>query len=93
MEIEYKKKIRRIYAKEKDGDILLVIPFSLKDDKKSLELGLQLVEKLKKKLSEEGLFDDNLTTTELIMELEDIIHYNWKRGRLGNWRIVDENLA
>ncbi|MBQ7617234.1 hypothetical protein IJS64_04680 [bacterium] len=51
MEIEYKKKIRRIYAKEKDGDILLVIPFSLKDDKKSLELGLQLVEKLKKKLS------------------------------------------
>ena len=41
----------------------------------------------------EGLFDDNLTTTELIMELEDIIHYNWKRGRLGNWRIVDENLA
>jgi hypothetical protein len=51
MEIEYKKKIRRIYAKEKDGDILLVIPFSLKDDKKYLELGLQLVEKLKKKLS------------------------------------------
>jgi hypothetical protein len=51
MEIEYKKKIRRIYAKEKDGDILLVIPFFLKDDKKSLELGLQLVEKLKKKLS------------------------------------------
>ena len=41
----------------------------------------------------EGLFDENLTTTELIMELEDIIHYNWNVGRLGNWRVVDENLA
>lgn len=41
----------------------------------------------------EGLFDENLTTTELIMELEDIIHYNWNDGRLGKWRVVNENLA
>jgi hypothetical protein len=38
MEIEYKKGIRRIYAKEKEGDILLVIPFSKKDDEKALKI-------------------------------------------------------
>ena len=50
MELLYKKWIRRIYAKENNGDILLVIPFSLKDNKEALDKGLQLVEKLKKKL-------------------------------------------
>lgn len=51
MEIIYKKGIRRIYAKENWKDILLVIPSSKKDDKKALEVGLQLVEKLEKKLA------------------------------------------
>ena len=50
MEVLYKKWIRRIYAKENNGDILLVIPFSLKDNKTALERWLALVEKLKKKL-------------------------------------------
>jgi len=50
MEVLYKKWIRRIYAKENNGDILLVIPFSLKDNKTAYEKWLQLVEKLKKKL-------------------------------------------
>ena len=72
MEIEYKKKIRRIYAKEKDGDILLVIPFSLKDDKKSLELGLQLVEKLKKKLSKKKRVEI-ITDTQVLLFWEYIL--------------------
>ena len=50
MEVLYKKWIRRIYARENNGDILLVIPFSLKDNKEANEKWLQLVEKLKKKL-------------------------------------------
>ena len=50
MEVVYKKWIRRIYAKENNGDILLVIPFSLKDNKTAYEKWLQLVEILKKKL-------------------------------------------
>ena len=51
MEIEYKKGIRRIYAKEKGGDILLVIPFPKKDDEKTLKIWMELVEKLEKKLA------------------------------------------
>jgi len=72
MEIEYKKKIRRIYAKEKDGDILLVIPFSLKDDKKSLELGLELVEKLKKKLSKKKRVEI-ITDTQVLLFWEYVL--------------------
>ena len=62
MEVLYKKWIRRIYAKENDGDILLVIPFSLKDNKTALERWLALVEKLKKKLDKKKkveIFKDN----------------------------------
>ena len=62
MEIIYKKGIRRIYAKENWKDILLVIPFSKKYDKKALEVGLQLVEKLEKKLAKKKrieLFKDD----------------------------------
>ena len=51
MEIEYKKGICRIYAKEKEGDILLVIPFSKKDDEKALKIWMELVKKLEKKLA------------------------------------------
>lgn len=62
MEVLYKKWIRRIYAKENNGDILLVIPFSLKDNKTALERWLALVEKLKKKLDKKKkveIFKDN----------------------------------
>ena len=62
MKVLYKKWVRRIYAKEDNGDILLVIPFSRKDDKSVLETWLTLVEKLKKKLDKKKkveIFKDN----------------------------------
>jgi len=62
MKVLYKKWVRRIYAKEDNGDILLVIPFSRKDDKSALETWLTLVEKLKKKLDKKKkveIFKDN----------------------------------
>ena len=42
MEVLYKKWIRRIYAKENNGDILLVIPFSLKDNKTAYEKKVEI---------------------------------------------------
>lgn len=54
MEVCYKKWIRSITAKEKNGVIILQLPFFAKNDAKSHELAYQLWEKLQKKLNKKN---------------------------------------
>ena len=54
MEILYKKWIRRIYAKENNWDVLLVIPSALKGNKVALERWMLLAKKLKEKLDKKS---------------------------------------
>lgn len=36
----------------------------------------------------EALFDENITTDEMIEELNEIIHSNFYRGWLVDWRVI-----
>jgi len=37
----------------------------------------------------EAIFDEDITTDEIIEELNEIIHSNFYRGKLVDWRVIE----